>query len=237
MKTVTALLLLLSSIACALDNYQALANSVLPKVVDIQVKGVVVVPDGAFLDTDKSTKAVIVERSTKTVAYGGTGSFISSDGFILTCYHLFDEPMTDMVITVKTSDNRKYTAFLIGVSSTTDLALLKVFPLTKQPHFKLGKAVERGQPVVSFGSPLGISHTATLGYVSNPRARHPRGDETFTMHTASINPGNSGGPLVNANGELVGVNVATFRSGTFSTAEGMHLAVLLEDINDFLGAK
>lgn len=236
MKLIIALLML-SSTVFAMEGYETLASSVIPKVVDIRVKGVITVPERPVIELGKSTNTVIVERSTKTVVFGGAGSLISSDGFILTCFHLFDEPMGNMEITVRTSDGKRYTAFLIGSNPDADLALLKVFPLTKLPYFKLGKPVRRGQPVVSFGAPLGISQTATAGYVSNPKAKHPLGEDTYTMHTASINPGNSGGPLVNMRGELVGVNVATFTSNMFATAEGMHLAVLMEEIQKFLGDK
>lgn len=224
MKRLLLGLMLMAAPAIAADSYNTLVTTTMPKVVSIEVSGV-----GEY--------RTIFGVTTGSITWSGSGSFISADGFILTCHHLFDPPLRQQTIKVTSSNKHVYVAQLIGDSKDSDLALLKVFPLTPVPYFVLGSTVVVGQVAVAFGSPLGIEGTATYGFVSKVETALDISTTTYTLHTAAINPGNSGGPLTNSDGELIGVNVASLMSGFFSVAEGMHLAVALKDINKFLGEK
>lgn len=165
------------------------------------------------------------------VGWVGSGAFISEDGLVLTCDHLFSAKMDDMVTTIKTASGKEYTAFVVAESSTTDLALLKTFPMNKMPYFKIGKQPVRGQQVLAFGAPLRLEKTVSVGFVENENS----GDApTRTLHSAAINPGNSGGPLINTDGELVGVNVSHYMVNFLMRAEGLGNAVTVADILKFL---
>lgn len=174
-------------------------------------------------------------KSTYTVpmpaAWIGSGAFISEDGLVLTCDHLFSTKMDDEVVTVKSSTGKEYKAFVVAESSTTDLALLKTFPIAKMPYFKLGKQPVRGQQVLAFGAPLRLEKTVSVGFVENEASGD---DPKRTLHSAAINPGNSGGPLVNTSGELVGVNVSHYMVNFLMRAEGLGNAVSMDDIEKFL---
>jgi len=220
MKLFLGLLLLAAPSFAADAGYEKLVKDTQDKVVTIYVSGV-------------TEEAVLFSTATvrQRVTYLGSGSFISADGYILTCDHLFQEPMEKRTITVRTNSGREYRATILDESSTRDLALLKIFSLKPQKYFKLGPQPKRGQTVIAFGSPLGIEKTVTVGYVSNVGVDKRK----MTLHTAAINPGNSGGPLVDTLGRLVGVNVEVVVLNFLQRAEGMGVAVNMQRIHDFLG--
>ncbi|MDG4779617.1 trypsin-like peptidase domain-containing protein [Micromonospora sp. WMMD961] len=115
-------------------------------------------------------------------------------------------------VTVELPDGRRFAAEVVGREPRSDLAVLKVpasAGLTPLPLAKPG-ATRVGEPVLAVGSPLGLAGTVTAGIVSalNRQVRLGNNRHTAVQTDASINPGNSGGPLVNARGEVVGVNTA-----------------------------
>ncbi|MBE1487743.1 S1C family serine protease [Plantactinospora soyae] len=115
-------------------------------------------------------------------------------------------------VMVETSDGRQFPARIVGRDSSSDIAVLRVPPsagLTALPLAKPG-ATRVGEPVLAVGSPLGLAGTVTAGIVSALDREVRLGDNRHSavQTDASINPGNSGGPLVNARGEVVGVNTA-----------------------------
>ncbi len=156
----------------------------------------------------------------------GSGVVISPDGYIVTNNHVVDGAVD---IRVTTSNRRVLKAKLIGTDPLTDLAVLKVDEknLTSAPWGD-SKEVRPGQTVLAFGNPYGFRFTVTRGIVSavnrpNPDASDPRKPGQFIQTDAAINPGNSGGPLVDARGEVVGINTFLVSpSGTFS---GMGFAI------------
>ncbi|MBM3423162.1 MAG: DegQ family serine endoprotease [Chlorobi bacterium] len=155
----------------------------------------------------------------------GSGVIVSSDGYILTNNHVIDK--ADAVY-VRTSDNRKLDAKVIGTDPKTDLAVIKVNAKGLKP-IMIGDSdrLRVGEWVIAIGSPLGesLARTVTQGIVSAiGRSNVGLADyEDFIQTDAAINPGNSGGPLVNINGELVGINTAiASRTGGF---EGIGFAV------------
>lgn len=147
----------------------------------------------------------------------GSGFIISSDGYIMTNNHVVGD--ADRV-TVRLLDGREFTAKTIGTDPPTDVALIKIEADEKLPFLPLGDSdrMEVGDWVLAFGNPFGLSHTLTAGIVSaKGRSGIGLSDyENFIQTDAAINPGNSGGPLINLDGEVIGMNSAIFtRSGGY----------------------
>jgi len=146
----------------------------------------------------------------------GSGFIITADGYILTNNHVVSEADT---VRVKLQDGREYTAKVIGTDPPSDLAVIKI-KQDNLPFLSLGDSdqLEVGDWVLAVGNPFGLSHTLTAGIVSaKGRSGIGLNDyENFIQTDAAINPGNSGGPLVNLDGEVVGINTAIFsRSGGY----------------------
>lgn len=161
----------------------------------------------------------------RTVPRGlGSGFFISSDGYILTNHHVIDGADG---IRVTLSDGREFDAELVGSDQRTDVALLKV-DIRNAPALKVGnpKKLRKGDWVLAFGSPFGLESTVTAGIVS--AIGRDTGDYLpFIQTDVAVNPGNSGGPLVNLNGEVVGINSQIVsRSGGFM---GISLAIPIDE--------
>ncbi|MEA2059569.1 MAG: DegQ family serine endoprotease [Thermodesulfobacteriota bacterium] len=142
----------------------------------------------------------------------GSGFIISSDGYIVTNNHVIED--ADQ-ITVKLVDEKEYDAEIVGTDATTDLALIKIDAEHLEP-LKIGDSdsLEVGTWVVAIGSPFGLEQTVTAGIVSAKGRILGSGPyDDFIQTDASINPGNSGGPLLNLQGEVVGINTAIIASG------------------------
>jgi Do/DeqQ family serine protease len=137
----------------------------------------------------------------------GSGVIVSPDGYILTNNHVVDE--ADKV-EVELSDNRKFTAKVVGTDPPSDVAVIKI-SATSLPtlHFGDSDKVEVGDLVLAVGNPLGIGQTVTMGIISAKGRQSPGRDNTtyedFLQTDAAINQGNSGGALVNLRGELIGI--------------------------------
>lgn len=145
----------------------------------------------------------------------GSGFIISADGYIVTNNHVVDG--ADKV-TVKLNGDKSagLPAKIVGTDEETDLALLKVESSEKLPVLKFGNsdAMEVGDWVVAIGNPFGLSNTVTAGILSaKGRDIHSGPFDNFLQTDASINPGNSGGPLINMEGEVIGINTAISANG------------------------
>ena len=142
---------------------------------------------------------------------GGTGFIISNDGYILTNRHVIFEADA---ITVRLKDRRELDAELVGEDEASDVALLKVdaddLPFLK---FSSSQNLEIGEWVMAIGSPLSFEHTVTKGIVS-AKGRNLRGQQyiPYIQTDVPINRGNSGGPLINMQGEVVGINTLILSS-------------------------
>lgn len=152
------------------------------------------------------------EPESRQVAQG-SGFLISPDGYILTNNHMVGGAET---VTVQLDDGRKVTAEIVGADPQTDVAVVKINE-DNLPYIKLANsdALEVGEWVVAIGNPFGLSHTVTAGIVS-AKGRSSIGVaayEDFIQTDAAINFGNSGGPLLNLDGQAVGINTAIIGPG------------------------
>jgi serine protease Do len=168
----------------------------------------------------------------------GSGVVVSSDGIIITNYHVVEKADE---IKVTLYDQQNYTGEIIGKDPKTDLAIIKI-SAKNLPAINWGDSdgLQVGEFVLAFGNPYSLGHTVTMGIVSAlGRANVGIADyEDFIQTDAAINPGNSGGPLVNIKGELIGINTAIFsRTGGyqgigFAVPSNMAKSVMTQLIKD-----
>ena len=145
---------------------------------------------------------------------GGSGVIVDKEGYVLTNNHVIEG--ADKV-KVKLNDGREFTATVKGQDSRTDLAVLHI-DSKDLPVAILGDSdkLEVGEWAIAIGSPFGLEHTVTVGVIS-AKGRSGLGTgtyEDFLQTDASINPGNSGGPLINIDGEVIGINAMIIQPGT-----------------------
>ncbi len=155
----------------------------------------------------------------RPVRAGGSGFIVNANGFIITNNHVVENAAN---IQVKLDDGREVPAKVVGRDAKTDLALLKI-DATGLPVIPLGdsKALQVGEPVMAIGNPFALEQTVTTGIVSATGRVIGSGPyDNFIQTDASINPGNSGGPLINARGEVIGINTAIFSRGGGSVGIG-----------------
>lgn len=146
----------------------------------------------------------------------GSGFILSKDGYVLTNNHVVEG--ADEIF-VRLSDRREMVAKLIGADPRSDLALLKIEADEDLPAVRIGKSsdLKPGEWVLAIGSPFGFDYSVTAGIVSAKGRSLPTENYVpFIQTDVAINPGNSGGPLLNLDGEVIGINSQIFtRSGGF----------------------
>ncbi|WP_214327083.1 S1C family serine protease [Nonomuraea sediminis] len=195
------------------DSVAGVANRVLPSVVSLEVSG--------------------------SSADGATGSgFLVKDGYVVTNNHVVALAAKGGEIKIMFYNRKTTTGRIVGRDPGSDLAVVKPEETFGTPEITLGNSdqVVVGDPVIAIGSPLGLTGTVTTGIVSSLNRPVIAGDESGTSNEepayisaiqtdAAINPGNSGGPLVNARGEVVGVNsaIATLSRSTTSQSGSIGL--------------
>ncbi len=150
----------------------------------------------------------------------GSGFIMDEEGFIITNNHVIAD--ADQ-IQVKLKNGKEYKAEIIGADATTDIALIRIKAEGALPALSLGDSdkLEVGQWVIAIGNPFGLEYTVTAGIISAKGRVIGAGPyDDFIQTDASINPGNSGGPLINMQGEVVGINTAIVAGG-----EGIGFAI------------
>ena len=153
----------------------------------------------------------------------GSGVIIDGEkGLILTNAHVIQKAGT---IKVVLQDEREFEGRIVGADPDSDLAVLKIDSKERLPAIKMGSSedIMIGETVIAIGNPFGFSHTVTTGVISavNRSIRaQDRVYHDFIQIDASINPGNSGGPLLNINGDLIGINTAIY-----AKAQGIGFAI------------
>jgi Do/DeqQ family serine protease len=157
----------------------------------------------------------------------GSGVIIGSDGYILTNQHVIDS--ADEIL-ISLADGRGSQAKLIGEDKETDIAILQI-PITGLVGIKIAtqQPIRVGDVVLAIGNPLNVGQTVTMGIVS-ATGRNRIGlntFENFIQTDAAINPGNSGGALINARGELIGINTAIFSQTVGAQGIGFAIPISL----------
>jgi Do/DeqQ family serine protease len=162
------------------------------------------------------------ERRRKYTSLGSGVIIDGKKGLILTNAHVIQKTGT---IKVVLEDEREFEAQIVGADPDSDLAVLKIDSEQVLPAIKMGSSEDLliGETVIAIGNPFGFSHTVTTGVISaidrSIRAED-RVYHDFIQIDASINPGNSGGPLLNINGDLIGINTAIY-----AKAQGIGFAI------------
>lgn len=186
-------------------------------------------PDGSVeqVAADVLPSVVSIEVATRRGGDEGSGSIISSDGYVLTNHHVIaDAANPGAEIQVTLNDGSRHGAKFVASDVNTDVGVIKIDDVNNLPVIKFGNSddLKVGQGVVAVGSPLGLSATVTSGIVSalnRPVRAAQGGGESSLMDgiqtDAAINPGNSGGPLVDMHGNLIGMNsvIASLSSGGY----------------------
>jgi serine protease Do len=147
----------------------------------------------------------------------GSGVIVDSKGYIVTNNHVVEKADKIRVNLMGDPESVTYNATVVGTDAETDLAVIKIDAKKPLPAAKLGNSdsMNVGDWVLAIGSPFGLNETVTAGIVSaiGRNIIPQRQFESFIQTDAAINPGNSGGPLVNMNGEVIGINTAIYTSG------------------------
>lgn len=202
--------------APAVQSYASAAAKAMPAVVNINTAKVVTLRRNPFFDDPRLRQFFGGElRPEKRLETSlGSGVIVSDQGFILTNHHVINGADA---IQVSLNDGRTAAAKLIGSDAESDLAVLKInLPNIHPIGMAASDKLRIGDVVLAIGNPFGVGQTVTMGIIS-ATGRSQLGINTFEnfiQTDAAINPGNSGGALIDANGNLIGINTAIFsRSG------------------------
>jgi serine protease Do len=210
------------------DAVEGLVQRVSPSVVQILVSGY-----GSTEDTDQGQMSVVIGRQ-RTI---GSGVIVDSEGFIVTNAHVVKGAEKIEVIvppapaaknapdTIQANREQTFDARIVGVARQLDLAVIKI-EAHKMPAIPIRNSVSprQGEMVFAFGSPEGLRNSVTMGVVSAvARQPDPDSPQVYVQTDTPINPGNSGGPLVNADGDLVGIN--TFILSSSGGNQGLGFAI------------
>jgi len=233
----------LASLQQTSKAFSSVAKKAVPAVVFIKVEksvetGSMVGPGSPFENNDPfgffRDREPRMPREHRQMGQG-SGFIISDDGYIVTNNHVVGDAD---VITVKLNDGREFTARKIGSDEKSDVAVIKIDG-ENLPTLPLGNsdALEVGEWVIAIGNPFGLAETLTFGIVS-AKGRSTVGIndyEDFIQTDAAINPGNSGGPLINLEGQAIGINTAIFSSSGGSVGIGFAIPInMAKNIKDQL---
>ena len=219
-------------------SYSAAVERAAPAVVNIYTRKQSFKAKHPFFD-DESFRRYFNSRSNDTERMQqtlGSGVIVNERGFILTNLHVIqgaDE------IAIALQDGREARAQVIGVNQERDLAVLRI-PLNNLPTIAIGNATNLnvGDVVLAIGNPLGIGQTVTQGIISATQRRDLNISlfEGFLQTDAAINPGNSGGALIDAHGNLLGINVANLDKTGYSAGIGFAIPVdiAMQTLNDLI---
>lgn len=217
--------------AIELPDFIDLAAEAGPAVVNISVESTVNpsekmrdlfrfhAPNSPFEDFFEQFKDLFEEQPDKPRKEQslGSGFIISEDGYIVTNSHVADNAdVVHVNLQGHSKESESFEAEIVGRDKETDLVLLKIETDQKLPALRFGDsdAMRVGDWVLAIGNPFGLEHTVTAGIVSaKGRVLGSGPFDDFIQTDASINPGNSGGPLLNRDGQVIGINTAIVASG------------------------
>ena len=184
---------------------------------------------------DKAKNAVVkidkyaILNGKERLTGSGSGFVFSSDGLILTNAHVLENADR---LNVSLLDGNEFSGELVGTDQDTDVAIIKVFGTGYTP-VKLGNSGELkiGQLVIAIGNPLGYQHSVSVGVLSGVgrTMRTPGGQliDDILQSDAAMNPGNSGGPMIDTNGEVIGINTAIIQS-----AQGLSFSIGIDSAKE-----
>jgi Do/DeqQ family serine protease len=199
------------TLGSATHSYAQVVDAVTPAVVTVRSERRVrqvsqQVPDEWMREFFGGGRGRAPQRTPRRQGGLGSGVIVRADGYVLTNHHVIDGAEQ---VDVELTDGRSFKATVVGSDAASDLAVLKIAGATNLRTLPLGDsdAVAVGDVVLAVGNPLGVGQTVTMGIVSaKGRATGGTSFEDFIQTDAPINQGNSGGPLVNVDGQLVGIN-------------------------------
>ncbi len=211
-------------------SFESLVKRVSPAVVEVQVTGFGSTDDDEDSDNDSKSSSIGRQRSL------GSGVIVDPDGYIITNSHVVKgAERVRVVLTPQFSGSQPtsslksrgkvFPARIVGYSKLIDLAVLKI-EATGLPTLQIGRyeKIQKGQLVLAFGSPEGLENSVSMGLVSSVLRQTDLDDSMVYIQTdAAINPGNSGGPLVDADGNVVGID--TFIYTKSGGNEGIGFAI------------
>ncbi len=181
------------------------SSSFIPTVVDRTGPAVV------RIDSSRTLNNRSAQPRNRAVRGTGSGFIIKSDGLVLTNAHVVDEADT---VTVTLKDGRNFTGRVLGQDTLTDVAVVKI-QASGLPAVSIGNSeqLRPGEWAIAIGNPLGLDNTVTAGIISGTGRSSadvgvPDKRINFIQTDAAINPGNSGGPLLNQQGQVIGMNTA-----------------------------
>jgi putative serine protease PepD len=207
------------------------------------IQGSATAPDWTAVAKAVSPSVVSIDVTTQQGSGAGSGVILDKNGHVLTNNHVVGDATGNGAISVTLADGRTYGATIVGTDPSTDLAVIK---LTSAPSdltpISLGDSsiLKVGDPVMAVGNPLGLSGTVTTGIVSalnrpvstsesSPSPDGQTSSDTVVSNaiqtSAAINPGNSGGALVNAKGELIGINSAIASLGAAQGSQSGNIGI------------
>lgn len=192
-------------------SFSSIAKRVEPAVVSIDTKSSVTNPVAQATPqpgTSDDLMDFFRRQMQQRPVYGvGSGFIVDKSGYIVTNNHVVARAAR---ITVRLDSGEEYLAKIIGTDIETDIAVLKIDAPRDLPFVKFGNSTnaEVGDWVLAIGSPFGLNKTVTAGIISQKKRETPYASafQKFIQTDAAINPGNSGGPLVNLEGDVIGVN-------------------------------
>ena len=187
----------------SLADYRWVVRKVEPSVVGVKASHVVQGPPSDELS------ALFGDRARYRTLEQGSGVIVDAKGYIITNYHVVSQATQ---VEVELADNRTVTGKVVGTDELSDIAVVKISAegLVAAPWGSSEK-IEVGDPVLAIGSPFGLARTVTAGIISAKGRRaviEHLNYQDFLQTDAAVNPGNSGGPLVNMQGQVVGINTA-----------------------------
>ena len=186
----------------------------------------------AEINTKVSPSVVLISGKSMQGEGQGTGVIITEDGYIATNAHVVSG-FSELTVTLNDENNTEYPAMVVGTDETTDIAVIRINASGLTPaELGTSSTLQVGQSVVVIGNPLGkeFSGSVTTGVISalDRQVEFEDGSVYNYIQTdAAINSGNSGGPLVNMQGQVIGINAAKIDT---SVAEGMGFAIPIDDV-------
>ncbi len=218
-----------SGIGLSSNSFRSAARKVMPAVVNIYTTSEVKAPSNPFMDDPRFRFFFgdqIDDNAPQQTSSLGSGVIVSHDGYILTNHHVVEAADK---IEVALADGRKTKGHIIGSDPETDLAVIKIDLGSDLPAITFGQSdqAEVGDIVLAVGNPFAVGQTVTMGIISAVKRNHLglNAFENFIQTDAAINPGNSGGALVDAEGNLIGINSAIYSPNGGSLGIGFAIPV------------